>query len=282
MTSPCHSGVPAVPGEGCRWASALALLVGLQAQNYFRLSLARACSGTTSSAAAPGRWRSLRETTVSVSCGTGQIAPVKTLVLYQGLHGGRLSVTGRQSTRLTTRWGHPSGPDARVRPEARPWPGPIGARRTSAVNVAAIRRAGEKPSLLAGQMQPELGLLRPKGMRRQAFIAGSMVLATLVGACGTHKTSTLPVQGPGKVTGFAQMCSGLPDSMFSPSPPPVMIYAQRHGQVIAQQKVPGTGGVYRFWIPPGGYVISASRYPPRRITLHSKEMLTVNFGNVCR
>jgi hypothetical protein len=149
------------------------------------------------------------------------------------------------------------------------------------VNVAAIKTAREKPSLLVGQVQPGLRLLRPKGMRGQAFIAGSMVLATLVSACSTYKTSTLSAPVPGKVTGFAQMCSGLPYSMFSPSPPPVMVYVDQHSQVIAQQKVPGAGGMYHFWLPPGGYVISASRYPQRRLTLHAKETLTVNFRNVC-
>lgn len=112
-----------------------------------------------------------------------------------------------------------------------------------------------------------------------------MVAAALISGCGTHTTSTVPVPVPvpGKVTGFADLCSGLPPDMLGPSLPPMMVYVQQHGQTIALQKLPGAGGVYHFSLPPGSYVISAPRSedPPQRITLHSGETLTVNFPNRC-
>ena len=126
-------------------------------------------------------------------------------------------------------------------------------------------------------MQPALRLVRPTGMRGQAFIAGSMMVAALISACSTHTTSTVPA--PGKVTGFAEPCVGV----LTTSPPPVIVYVQQHGQTIAQQTLHDVGAVYHFSLPPGGYVISAPRSidPPQRITLHSGETLTVNFLNYC-
>jgi hypothetical protein len=119
-------------------------------------------------------------------------------------------------------------------------------------------------------------------MKGKAFIAGAMMLAALVSACSTHTASTTPAPAPGEVTGFAEPCSGI-GPILHPSPPPMMVYVQQHGQAIAQQKLPGNGGVYHFSLPPGSYVISAprSKDPPQSITLHSKETVKIDFPNRC-
>lgn len=121
-------------------------------------------------------------------------------------------------------------------------------------------------------------------MKSQAVIAGVMTVAALVGAC-THAAHVVPVpeHRPGTVTGLAQLCSGLPYTMLRPSPPPMGVYAQQHGQTIASQELPGIGGHYRLSLAPGRYVISApkSGRPPKAITLRSGETLKVDFPNLC-
>jgi hypothetical protein len=110
-----------------------------------------------------------------------------------------------------------------------------------------------------------------------AVVAGIALLAGL-GGCGGQAGAVVP---RATVTGRAAACAGPPGAANRP----VTVFAWRGGRIVATQVVHSTAGSghYRLSLPPGRYLIGArgSGEGAQAVTLRPREMVTVNFPNVC-
>ena len=114
-----------------------------------------------------------------------------------------------------------------------------------------------------------------------AAISGALV-ASVMTTGGTSHTGLKPgVTTPltGNVTGVAAPCLGIGAA-------PITVYASQNGRTVASQEVLPVkgGGHYLLRLPASTYLVSApgSDLPPRLISIHAGETLTINFPDDCK